>query len=271
MDKNILIDKLLDMFLAEGCSDRTILTFYPDKRKAIRALMNMRPAMPASSELLRLQDELLQIERDEKRLIDPYDLLTVRESFHLSKVSFAERLVLWQGDITRLKAGAIVNAANAAMLGCWQPLHNCIDNVIHSAAGIQLRLACNEIIQRQGHEEPTGHAQITPGFNLPTSYVLHTVGPIIGGKVSTEQEQLLSSCYTSCLELAATIPEIRTVAFCCISTGVFGYPKEEAAPVAIRSVGEWMAKNPDRMDRVVFNVFTDEDLRIYSELLCIST
>lgn len=261
-----LTDALLDLLLKEGFSESNFADLYGDKRKAIRALMNVRPPIPASAELLRAQDELLQVEFQDKNLVDVDSLPTIAEDFPNSATPHRDQLILWQGDITTLCADAIVNAANAAMLGCFHPLHNCIDNVIHSAAGIQLRLACKEIIQAQGHEEPTGSAQITPGFNLPAKYALHTVGPIVSGAVTPEHARLLGSSYHACLDLAAKTPSIRNVTFCCISTGVYGYPKEDAAQVAIRSVGEWLDEHPDRMDRVIFNVFTDEDLSIYRRL-----
>ena len=155
----------------------------------------------------------------------------------LQPVPSDPRIILWQGDITRLDADAIVNAANSQLLGCFRPGHNCIDNVIHSAAGLQLREECAEIMRRQGHEEPTGQAKITGGYNLPAKYVLHTVGPIIMERVTEEDCELLASCYRSCLKLAEE-NSLKSVAFCCISTGVFRFPKEEAARIAVSTVRE---------------------------------
>ena len=171
----------------------------------------------------------------------------------------------WQGDITTLRCDAIVNAANSQLLGCFSPCHGCIDNIIHTMSGVQLRLACHEIMQKQGHEEPTGQAKITPGFNLPAKYVLHTVGPIINDEVTLEAEALLASCYRSCLELAEQ-HNLKSIAFCCISTGVFSFPPDLAAEIAIRTVKEFLQKETG-IQRVIFNVFKDSDLEIYQRLL----
>lgn len=176
----------------------------------------------------------------------------------------SQRLVLWQGDITRLDADAIVNAANSELLGCFRPGHNCIDNVIHSAAGLQLREECAEIMRRQGHEEPTGRAKITGGYNLPARYVLHTVGPIISGPLTEHDRELLTSCYRSCLALAEE-KGLKSVAFCCISTGVFRFPKAEAARIAIGTVREYLKSGA--LEKVVFCVHGGENLQIYQDLL----
>ncbi|MCT8831325.1 protein-ADP-ribose hydrolase [Glaesserella parasuis] len=170
------------------------------------------------------------------------------------------QIYLWQGDITRLKVGAIVNAANSQLLGCFHPLHACIDNAIHSQAGVQLRLACAELMAKQGYFEPTGQAKITPAFNLPSAYVLHTVGPIIIGALSAKDGELLASCYRSCLELAKQ-HGIESVAFCCISTGEFCFSNREAAEIAVKTVKAFLADNPQM--KVVFNVFKDVDWEIY--------
>ena len=175
------------------------------------------------------------------------------------------KIVLWQGDITTLRCDAIVNAANSQLLGCFSPCHSCIDNIIHTMSGVQLRLACHELMQAQGHEEPAGQAKITPGFNLPAKYVLHTVGPIIHDEVTPEAEALLASCYRSCLALAEQ-KELSSIAFCCISTGVYSFPRERAAEIAVGTVEEYLRKGT-RIRRVIFNVFTDADLEIYWKLL----
>ena len=180
-------------------------------------------------------------------------------------------LALWQGDITTLRIDAIVNAANAAMLGCFRPMHACIDNAIHSGAGPRLREDCARIMAIQGHEEPTGAAKVTRGFNLPARYVLHTVGPIVNGPLNGEHDSLLTSCYHACLDLAAELGDARSVAFCSISTGVFGYPKAPAATTAIEAVSEWLLKHPDTLDLVVFNVFSDEDRLVYERALGIAS
>ena len=174
-------------------------------------------------------------------------------------------LYLWQGDITTLKCDAIVNAANSDMTGCYCPNHSCIDNAIHTYAGVQLRLACAEIIDRQGHPEPTGQAKITAAFDLPCRYVLHTVGPIINGRVTKADKELLSSCYRSCLELAAE-KGLESVAFCCISTGEFHFPNQLAAEIAVQTVKEFL-QTPTSIKKVIFNVFKDMDKKIYERLL----
>ena len=229
----------------------------PDHRwRLLRSLMNVRPPMPTTKEFLQVQDAYLRQMTTEKGIVDVASLPSSAKD---------ERLILWQGDITTLQCDAIVNAANSQMLGCFSPCHGCIDNIIHTMAGVQLRLACHEIMQKQGHEEPTGQAKITPGFNLPAKYVLHTVGPIIDDEVTAGDEALLASCYQSCLDLAAR-EGLRSVAFCCISTGVFRFPPERAAEIAVRTVWDFL-KAPGSLRRVVFNVFRDSDLDIYRRLL----
>ena len=174
-------------------------------------------------------------------------------------------LYIWRGDITTLRCGAIVNAANSGMTGCYVPNHRCIDNCIHSYAGVELREYCAELMRSQGHEEPTGGAKITPAYNLPCRYVLHTVGPIISGRVTRRDEELLASCYRSCLKLAAE-NGLESVAFCCISTGEFHFPNERAAEIAVKTVEEFMQKESS-VRKVIFNVFKDRDEEIYRKLL----
>jgi len=227
----------------------------PDHRwRLLRSLMNVRPPMPAAEEFLQVQDAYLKQMTAEKGVVD---------AFSLPACAKDERLFLWQGDITTLQCGAIVNAANSQMLGCFAPFHDCIDNIIHTMAGVQLRLACHEMMR--GKEEPTGRARITPGFNLPAAYVLHTVGPIIDGAVTARDEAMLASCYRSCLELAAR-HGLRSIAFCCISTGVFRFPQERAAEIAIGTVSGFLRQDT-AIQRVIFNVFKDSDLAIYQRLL----
>lgn len=227
-----------------------------EQKDLLRSLMNIRPPRPAGKEFLRIQDEYLCRERDNAGVTDAESLPSLRSD---------KRLVLWQGDITTLRADAIVNAANSALLGCFYPLHSCIDNMVHSRSGIQLRLLCDNIMKRQGHEEPAGKAKITPAFNLPCKYILHTVGPIIYDRVTEKDCELLSSCYRSCLELAAR-NGCRSIAFCCISTGEFHFPNLEAARTAIVVVKEFL-KSDTIIDKVIFNVFKDKDLKIYEKLL----
>ena len=218
--------------------------------KLFRSLVNVRPAQAISEDFLSVQDDYLQALTAAKGITN-IDVLS----------PVADGIYLWQGDITTLKCGAIVNAANSGMTGCYAPCHGCIDNAIHTFAGVQLRLACAEMMKKQGHEEPTGQAKITPAYNLPCDYVLHTVGPIIYGGVTDKDHELLASCYRSCLELAQK-NSIKSVAFCCISTGEFHFPNELAAEIAIKTVKEFK-KNTE----VIFNVFKDDDRRIYQRLL----
>ena len=226
-----------------------------NQRYLLRCLMNVREPRALSPRFLEAQDALLGAEREAKGVVRVSELAAIPSD---------ERIVLWQGDITRLDADAIVNAANSRLLGCFRPGHNCIDNVIHSAAGLQLREECAQIMRRQGHEEPTGGAKLTKGYNLPAKHVLHTVGPIISGPLTEEDRGRLSSCYRSCLKLAEE-SGLRSVAFCCISTGVFRFPKEEAARIAVETVRECLISGG--MEKIVFCVHGDENLRIYQKLL----
>lgn len=226
------------------------------QKDLLRSLMNVRPPRPVSREFLNVQDEYLSVERDMEDLTDANLLPAVHAD---------PRIILWQGDITTLKADAIVNAANSALLGCFHPLHSCIDNIIHSKSGIQLRLFCSDIMKKQGHEEITGEAKITPGFNLPARYILHTVGPVIYGRVTEEDCRLLASCYRSCLELAVE-NGCKCIAFCCISTGEFRFPNRRAAEIAVGTVKDFLRADK-KLGSVIFNVFKEKDLEIYRELL----
>lgn len=268
MYKDQIINKLLEFLIDENkeFQVKEIPSDYIEKRKLLRAFMNIRGPEPIDTEILKLQDELLKAEGAEKNPIDPYKLSTVAEGFKGTKVTFSEKLILWQGDITSISTDAIVNAANSKLLGCFVPLHRCIDNAIHSAAGIQLRLECDEIMEKQGFDEPTGQAKITKAYNLPSKYVLHTVGPIIYDELTDKDCRLLSSCYTSCLDKASEHDDIKTIAFCCISTGEFRFPKDKAAQIAKETVCNWLRKNPERFDRIIFNVFTKEDYNEYAKL-----
>lgn len=226
-----------------------------NRRYFLRCLMNVREPHPLSPRFLEVQDVLLRAECMEKGVVHISSLPPVPSD---------SRLILWQGDITRLDADAIVNAANAALLGCFWPGHNCIDNVIHSAAGLQLREECARIMLRQGHPEPTGRAKLTGAYNLPAKHILHTVGPIIEGPLTREDRELLASCYRSCLALAEA-NGLKSVAFCCISTGVFHFPKEEAARIAVHTVRESL--HTSTIEKVVFCVHGNENLEIYQKLL----
>ena len=225
-----------------------------EQRQLLRGLMNIRSPKKISREFLAVQDEYLQAETAAKGVTKLDDLEPVSDG-----------LYLWQGDITALRCDAIVNAANSGMMGCYVPNHRCIDNCIHSFSGIQLRLECAELMEQQGHGEPTGKAKITKAYNLPCSYVLHTVGPIIREKLTEKDCELLADCYRSCLELAAQ-RGLESIAFCCISTGKFHFPNEKAAEIAVQTVTQFMKKKT-RVKKVIFNVFKDIDKEIYERLL----
>ena len=224
------------------------------QRQLLRGLMNLRAPQRADADFLQTQDAYLQGKTAAKGITDAADLAPMQPG-----------LYLWQGDITTLQCDAIVNAANSGMTGCYIPNHRCIDNAIHTFAGMELRLACAELMEQQGYPEPTGRAKITPAFNLPCRYVLHTVGPIISGRVTKADKELLASCYRSCLELAAK-NGLESVAFCCISTGEFHFPNEQAAEIAVETVKQFMNRKTS-VKKVIFNVFKDLDKAIYEKLL----
>lgn len=226
------------------------------QKRLLRSLMNIREAGPIGAEFLEVQDEYLREEVRAKGI-------TNGDGLPVSSVN--NRLVLWKGDITTLKVDAIVNAANSALLGCFVPCHSCVDNIIHSVSGVQLRLACYELMQEQGHGEPTGKAKITPGFNLPCGYVLHTVGPIVSGRLTETHCSQLAECYRSCLTLASR-HKLKSVAFCCISTGEFHFPREKAAEIAVQTVQDFL-NTDSQIEKVIFNVFQEEDYRIYQKIL----
>lgn len=225
-----------------------------EQKKLLRSLFNIRMPLPVSDDFIAVQDEYLREETRRKGITDIEDLEPVQPDIYL-----------WQGDITTIACDAVVNAANSEMLGCFCPCHGCIDNAIHTFAGIKLRLKCAEIMKNQGHTEETGKAKITPAYNLPCKYVLHTVGPIVRGRLTRQNCDLLASCYRSCLELADR-NEIKSVAFCCISTGEFRFPNDKAAEIAIKSVNDFKKRTNSKI-KVVFNVFKDNDYEIYRELL----
>lgn len=223
----------------------------------LRSLMNIREAKNADKKFLEIQDEYLQNELMQKGITDINTLSPVKKNIYL-----------WKGDITTLKCDAIVNAANSAMTGCYEPCHSCIDNCIHTFSGIQLRAECDSLMKKQGFLEPTGNAKITGAYNLPCKFVIHTVGPIIKNSVTKKDCELLQSCYRSCLNLAKK-NNLQSIAFCCISTGVFCFPNEKAAQIAVTTVKELLAKEKSQM-KVVFNVFKNEDYEIYKKIFSLS-
>lgn len=232
----------------------TIPTDFLAQKQLLRGLMNIRPPRPISQSFLRIQDAYLQEEQRKKGIVSLDTLSPIQPGIYL-----------WRGDITTLSCDAIVNAANSGMTGCYVPNHHCIDNCIHTFSGVQLRLDCASLMQQQGYAEPTGHAKITPAYNLPCRYILHTVGPIISGRVSRKDRAALASCYHSCLELAAA-HQLESVAFCCISTGEFHFPNEQAAEIAVQTVQQFLRQETS-VKQVIFNVFKDVDQAIYKRLL----
>ncbi len=221
-----------------------------DQKRLFRALVNLRPPKDISADFLKVQNEYLTKEIQNKGITDITELVPIERGIYL-----------WQGDITTLRCDAIVNAANSGMTGCYCPCHGCIDNAIHTFSGVQLRLECAEMMEKQGYDEPMGKAKITKAYNLPCEYVLHTVGPIIHDKLTEQDEELLCSCYRSCLELAKE-RGLKSVAFCCVSTGEFHFPNDRAAELAVQTVRKYKGDI-----EVIFNVFKDIDYKIYRGLL----
>lgn len=225
-----------------------------DKKTLLRSLMNVRQPKKISQDFLKIQDLYLQEELHREKIISITDMFCIKPQIYL-----------WKGDITKLEVDAIVNAGNNALLGCFIPCHGCIDNAIHSYAGIQLRLECKHIMEKQGIPETTGKAKITKGYNLPAKYVLHTVGPIIHGSLTEKDCSLLESCYLSCLELADAY-HLKSIAFCCISTGEYHFPNDIAGKIAVNTVLKYLSETNSEIE-VVFNVFKEEDYNIYKQLL----
>ncbi len=240
-----------------------------EKKQAIRSLMNIRMPKDLSPELLRLQDAYLREELAAKGTVSLADIPTIRESG--SDSPFGDKISLWQGDITRLKTGAIVNAANSRLLGCFIPCHRCVDNAIHSGAGMELREECSRIMDRRraeyggNYQEPTGTATLTRAYNLPCDYVIHTVGPIVPGRLTDALCRDLQNCYESVLDCCME-HGIRSVAFCCISTGEFHFPRERAAEIAWNTVTDFLAVHGASMERIIFNVFQDADRKSYEKM-----
>lgn len=247
-------NKTLDRLIQNLCEERgEAVPSLPSEQKPdlFRALCNVRPPMPVTKEFLRLQDEYLFQRTKERGVVD------------VNGFVYRGGIALLRGDITRLNADAVVNACNSALLGCFHPLHNCIDNVIHSAAGVQVRLDCNAIMR--GGEEPNGRVKVTKAYNLPSRYIFHTVGPIVYGGVTEQNRRDLKSCYLSCLNMAAEM-KLSTLAFCCISTGEYRYPKDEACRLAVQMVKQWKAETGNPL-KVIFNVFLKEDETLYDREL----
>lgn len=243
---------LLIKYLLEERNEKIGIPSDEDSQKRmLRALLNVRPPMPVSAVFLSLQDEYLTERKNERGVVD------------VENLAYADCITLIKGDITTLNADAIVNAANSAMLGCFHPLHNCIDNAIHTFAGVQVRLDCNDIMK--GREAENGEVIVTKAYNLPSRFIFHTVGPIVYGRVTEENKSDLAKCYLNCLAKADEM-QLKSIAFCCISTGVFGYPKEEAAMLAVKVVREYKAQTASDI-KVIFDVFEEKDYELYRRIL----
>lgn len=271
--QNERLDYLLREFKEDSVRyrDLEVSGDYTEKRMALRSLMNIRMPGEMAEEVVRVQDEFLSEEAEEKGIVTLDEIPDIAKQYG-SRHPFADKISIWQGDITRLQVGAIVNAANSQMLGCFVPCHRCIDNAIHSAAGIKLREECSHYMKRRKmqygsrYEEPTGQAVLTKGYNLPAKYVIHTVGPIVGGRLTQALRDDLRNCYRNVLQCCVE-NQIRSVAFCCISTGEFHFPNDEAARIAVAEVEKFLEKHERDFDRILFNVFKDADRELYEKLV----
>ena len=263
MTQNQRLDYLVEEFKTDSVQYKDLETpkDTEGKRRILRSLMNIRMPRNISSDVLRVQDEYLKGRSEEKGIVTLSDILEIRKG-----------LSIWQGDITRLSVDAIVNAANSQMLGCFVPMHTCIDNCIHTFAGVQLRAECsrqmNQLRIKYGkdYEQPTAVPMLTDAYNLPAKKVIHIVGPIVQYKLTPELEKELADCYLNTLNMCLD-NNLRSVAFCCISTGVFHFPNKRAAEIAVSAVDSWLSQHPGAMERVIFNVFKDEDKKYYEELI----
>lgn len=266
------LDYLVDSFKAEAPEYRRVRipSDMEGKRYLLRSLMNVRDPKPVSDAVLAAQDAYLKGRALEKGVVNIRDMETVKDALG-SRHPFADKISVWQGDITRIAADAIVNAANSQMMGCYIPMHACIDNCIHTYAGIQLREDCGRRMRSlrlrfgDAYEQPTAVPMLTDAYNLPSKKIIHIVGPIVQYELTPELEEDLADCYRNTLDMCRE-NGLKSVAFCCISTGVFQFPNKRAAEIAVSTVSEWLAEDPDAMDRVIFNVFKDEDRRYYEEL-----
>ena len=266
MTQNERLDYLVEEFKTDSVryKDLTTPSDTEGKRQLLRSLMNIRMPKEMPEEVLKVQDEYLSGRVQEKGVVRLSDIPAIKDSNNI--------LSIWQGDITRLKVDAIVNAANSQMLGCFVPMHTCIDNCIHTFAGVQLRAECSRQMKKmrarygRDYEQPTAVPMLTDAYNLPAKKVVHIVGPIVQDELTPELEEDLADCYTNTLELCAE-NNLKSVAFCCISTGVFHFPNKRAAEIAVHTVKEWLEAHPGKVDRVIFNVFKDEDRRYYESEL----
>ena len=263
MTQNGRLDYLVEEFKADSVQYKDLQT--PDdtegKRRILRSLMNIRMPRKMDEAILAVQDEYLQERVRENGIVELAAIPVIRD-----------RMSIWQGDITRLAVDAIVNAANSQMLGCFVPMHTCIDNCIHTYAGIQLRAECNRQMNQlrikygKDYEQPTAAPMLTDAYNLPAKKVIHIVGPIVEYELTPELEKDLADCYLNTLDMCLD-NNLKSVAFCCISTGVFHFPNKQAAQIAVSTVDSWLSQHPGAIERVIFNVFKDEDKKYYEELI----
>ena len=253
-EKSAICDEMLGVLLEERNEIAAFSYPYQVKRDLIWGYLNERMPNPVGARFLELQDRLFWAETLERGPVS------------VDSLEFNGNIALWQGDITLLGADAIVNAANNALLGCFIPHHKCIDNAIHSRAGVQVRLDCSKIMGLQGEPEPAGCAKITLGYNLPAKYIIHTVGPMVRREVTEQDRAMLRSCYTSCLDVAAEAG-LSSVAFCCVATGVFSFPHAEAAEIAVGAVLRWKMRHADVRMHIIFNTYLDEDTAVYRNIL----
>ena len=267
------LNYLIEKFKEESLEYKNLKTpaGVEDKKVLLRSLMNVRPPKETSGKILKVQDEYLTKRNKEKGIVYLKDIKTIKETVN-SKHPYSDKISVWQGDITKLSCDAIVNAANSQMLGCFVPMHTCIDNCIHTFAGVQLRYECNKIMNEfrkkygDDYEQPTSVPIITDGYNLPAKKVIHVAGPVVTGKLTKSLEQDLKNCYKNILGMCLE-NNLKSVAFCCISTGVFRFPNERAAEIAVETVTNWLKQNENKTDRVVFNVFKPEDKFCYEQFL----
>lgn len=272
MDQKERLDYLVEQFKEDSVQYRDLKTpaDTDGKRQILRSLMNIRMQGFLPPSVLAVQDEYLQERIHENGIVTLSQIPTLAEQG--SRHPFADRISIWQGDITRLAADAIVNAANSQMLGCFVPMHTCIDNCIHTFAGVQLRAECGrqmrELRMKYGndYEQPTAVPMLTDGYNLPAKKVIHVVGPVVSGRLTENLKKDLSDCYRNTLDMCLA-NGLRSVAFCCISTGVFRFTNKTAAEIAVQAVTEWLSRHPNAVDRVIFNVFKDEDREYYEQEL----
>lgn len=257
------LDYLVDAFKKDSVQYKDLDTprDTEGKRRLLRSLMNIRMPRKMDKAVLSVQDEYLQARVRENGIVELDDIPMIRD-----------RMSIWQGDITRLAVDAIVNAANSQMLGCFVPMHTCIDNCIHTFAGVELRAECsrqmNQLRLKYGkdYEQPTAVPMLMDAYNLPAKKVIHVVGPIVRYELTPELEKDLADCYRNTLDMCLE-HDLKSVAFCCISTGVFHFPNKRAAEIAVSTVGSWLSQHPGAMERVIFNVFKDEDTTYYEELI----